>query len=108
MKPYTFIAKASILLKSGTIIHKGSKIEVVWDSETSVTSASVKVDGKQMEKRFSNRAIVALLGKKIPSEPTLSRWNKDGYCKTILGNKTEPDGRDEHGSPSWLLAMGLI
>lgn len=32
----------------------------------------------------------------------------DGVCQSICGETVEPDGYDEHGSPSWLLAMGLI
>ncbi len=31
-----------------------------------------------------------------------------GRCMSIAGETVEPDGWDEHGSPSWLLALGMI
>ena len=108
MKPYTFIAKTTVNLKSGTIIREGSRIEATWDQDGSVLSAIVKVDGQQLEKRVTNRVILALMNKKAPTYATLQKWDNAGYCRTILGNKTDPDGRDEYGSPSWLLAMGMI
>jgi hypothetical protein len=108
MKPYIFIAKNTAHMKSGAIIREGSRIEAVWDADGPVLSASIKVDGIQFEKRVSNRTILKLMNKKTPNYATLKRWESGGYCKTILDNKTEPDGRDEHGAPSWLLAMGMI
>ena len=45
---------------------------------------------------------------KMPSVRTLKRWDDEGYCKTITGQKTEPDGFGDDGSPSWLLVMGMI
>jgi hypothetical protein len=32
----------------------------------------------------------------------------EGVCETVDGCIVEPDGTCEHGSPSWLLALGLI
>lgn len=31
-----------------------------------------------------------------------------GSCPSVLGETVEPDGEDEQGSPSWLVALGLI
>ena len=45
---------------------------------------------------------------KTPSMEELEEWVNDGVCESIAGERVEPDGWDEHGSPSWLLAMGLI
>lgn len=36
------------------------------------------------------------------------KWANDGISKTVLGYKTEMDGRGQHNEPSWMLAMGLI
>jgi hypothetical protein len=45
---------------------------------------------------------------KEPSVSTLEKWENDGYCKTVTGARTEPDGEGPDGAPSWLLAMGMI
>ncbi len=45
---------------------------------------------------------------KAPSIRQLEKWSNDGVCKSIGGNTTEPDGWSHDGSPSWLLAMGMI
>lgn len=45
---------------------------------------------------------------KSPTLHTLEKYVNDGIAKTILGNKTEPDGTDQYGAPSWLLALGMI
>jgi hypothetical protein len=39
---------------------------------------------------------------------TMERWIDEGVAKALDGCSVEPDGTCEHGSPSWLLAMGLI
>ena len=43
-----------------------------------------------------------------PSMATMERWIDEGVAKALDGCSVEPDGTCEHGSPSWLLAMGLI
>jgi hypothetical protein len=45
---------------------------------------------------------------KEPSLNSLERWSNDGVCKSIGGKRVEPDGTDENGAPSWLLALGMI
>jgi len=45
---------------------------------------------------------------KCPSLKTLEKWSNDGVAKTITGDRTEPDGYGCDGSPSWLLAIGVI
>jgi hypothetical protein len=43
-----------------------------------------------------------------PSIEELMEQSNDGICQSICGERVEPDGYDEYGSPSWLLAMGCI
>lgn len=43
-----------------------------------------------------------------PSLEELEQQSNDGVCDSVLGERVEPDGTDEHGSPSWLLALGMI
>ncbi len=45
---------------------------------------------------------------KCPSLSTLNKWTMDGIAKTVTGQRTEPDGTGSDGSPSWLLAIGVI
>jgi len=43
-----------------------------------------------------------------PSLDELQEQLNDGVCDSILGERVEPDGWDEFGSPSWFLALGMI
>ena len=45
---------------------------------------------------------------KVPSMAALEKYSDDGIAKSMLGNKVEPDGYDDMGSPSWLLVVGVI
>lgn len=45
---------------------------------------------------------------KEPSLKALDSWERNGFCKSITGGKTEPDGFTPDGAPSWLLALGII
>ena len=46
--------------------------------------------------------------KKTPSFKSLEKQSYDGVAKSVLGNRVEPDGFDQYGSPSWLLVAGVI
>jgi hypothetical protein len=43
-----------------------------------------------------------------PDMDTLEEWMSDGGCESVMGEWVEPDGHDCYGSPSWLLAYGMI
>ena len=43
-----------------------------------------------------------------PPLEQLLEWQEEGGCEATDGCWVEPDGRCEHGKPSWLLALGLI
>ncbi len=45
---------------------------------------------------------------RAPSMEELEEWVNDCVCDSVLGERIEPDGHDEHGAPSWLLALGMI
>lgn len=45
---------------------------------------------------------------KLPSQATIEHWMMDGVAETVEGDDIEPDGIGANGSPSWLLALGLI
>jgi hypothetical protein len=47
--------------------------------------------------------------KKMPTMRTLQKWEwEGGYCETVTGFRTEPDGHGPDGSPSWMLIAGII
>ncbi len=43
-----------------------------------------------------------------PDQEELEEMSNDGVCVSVAGHQVEPDGWDSHGSPSWLLALGMI
>jgi hypothetical protein len=45
-----------------------------------------------------------------PDLATLMEWEAQGGCEAACPQQcwVEPDGRCEHGCPSWLLVLGLI
>lgn len=43
-----------------------------------------------------------------PSEAALRRWADRGIAKAVDGCSVDIDGRCPHGSPSWLISLGLI
>ena len=45
---------------------------------------------------------------KPPTMNKLEKMMSDAVATTVTGQRTEPDGTGSDGSPSWLLAMGLI
>lgn len=44
----------------------------------------------------------------VPTIEELYEMTTDGYCTSIMGEDTEPDGHDSDGWPSWMLAYGFI
>jgi hypothetical protein len=45
---------------------------------------------------------------RTPSMRRLEEWVCDSICESVAGDNVEPDGWDSNGSPSWLLALGMI
>lgn len=45
---------------------------------------------------------------KKPSIATMERWMDTGIAKALDGCRVEPDGTCPHGSPSWMLVLGMI
>jgi hypothetical protein len=94
--------KSDIKLKDGTVFSAGSSVIVVWDNE----KLSLAIDGRTF--RVNGYSLKNIKGFTVPSSATLEKWVDNGVCKSITGKTVEPDGYGSDGSPSWLLAMGLI
>ncbi|ACB97277.1 hypothetical protein [Beijerinckia indica] len=60
------------------------------------------------KQEMANRPAWALDVQELPSMEQLEEWLSDGQCETPTGHEVEPDGHGPDGSPSWLLALGLI
>ena len=88
-----------IKMKDGTIVPKGSPVTFLPDSDSRCL-----VQGERPEP-YRVRITSAF---KVPSMRSLEKYSYDGIAKSVLGKRVEPDGRDEHGSPSWLLVIGVI
>ena len=41
-----------------------------------------------------------------PTFEELEEFVSDGVSDSVFGERVEPDGYDERGGPSWLMAMG--
>ena len=82
-----------------------SKVNVSFTGERP-TIMIMEQNGKTIRCRPAKYAYY--FGGKEPSEKTLMNWENEGYCKTVTGYRTEPDGYGPDGSPSWMLALGYI
>lgn len=87
-------------LKDGTEIPVGSHL--FWGRG----KAYVWYEGRHV--RISPLTAARLLGIARPTLEQLQFWVYDSVCESILGEQVEPDGVDQYGSPSWLLAEGLV
>lgn len=76
---------------------------VKWTTENAVITTP---DNRELKVRFV--IAVKALGIKRPSFSELEDWQSEGGCESVYGNWVEPDGYDEHGSPSWLIILGYI
>jgi hypothetical protein len=100
-----------VKLKSGATIPKGTPVEIKWLSEHDNGHAMAQVvpEGFDSYKTRIATLHTAVSGfPKPPSVATMENWTRSGKAKTPSGQSTEPDGWGSDGSPSWLLAMGLI
>ena len=108
----SFTTKADITSKKGVIIAKGTKVTLSWKDKDGKERASFT----RLTDDSGNSVLVSTenLPTKVsgvtnaPSIATMEKWSNNGIAKSILGAKTEPDGWDSDGSPSWMLAMGMI
>lgn len=90
------LTKVTVKLKGGGKISKGVPVRF---QRTHALIGDQKV---------THRAAARALGLKEPSYAELESWVSDSLACSVLGHEVEPDGFDKDGSPSWLLALGLI
>ena len=101
--------KRDVKLKNGKTFPKGTSVEVKFlgDKESGHLICEVLV-GSDSFKTLIAKLPTTVSGFTKPSTSTMRKWISDGIAKTPTGKRTEPDGYGDDGSPSWLLALGLI
>ena len=87
-------------------IPAGSQVEVVFDQTKPMlmtiigNGVSIRCRSAKWNRYFKN--------KNMPTMKTIEKWSCDGICKSLAGHTVEPDGWSYDGTPSWMLAMGMI
>lgn len=92
--------KKEITLKDGSTLPKGLRVTFMEDKPTRCLVHSPKHSAPLQVRILS--AFPA------PSYSTLEKWGNEGGCKTPSGKWTEQDGFGDDGSPSWMIALGMI
>ncbi len=92
--------KKEIKLKDGSTLPKGLPVTFIPDKDSRCLVHS-PLHPQPLQVRITSAF-------KMPSMDALEEWSCDGICKTPTGKRVEPDGHGSDGSPSWLLALGLI
>ena len=100
--------KKELRLQSGRSFTVGEVFEIIPPTRNHPTTSFIVLD---IEKQL--RIPTATLGKyfkefDVITMRELEKGSFDSICKSMTGIDVEPDGWDEHGFPSMLLAMGMI
>ena len=82
----------------------GTTLQLAWEKDR---PTSFFINWAERKLFLSNNSLPKF-GVKLPGMRSLEKWGMDSVCKSIGGKRVEPDGWDENGTPSWLLAMGLM
>jgi hypothetical protein len=90
--------RKSIKLKTGAVLPAGLPVLFCRDNPR-----LCMVEG--LDRPYRVRVTSAF---KCPSFRKLEEAMMDGDCRSIAGHVVEPDGWDYEGTPSWLLALGVI
>ncbi len=96
---------------SGALIPAGTEFTVLFGKvkgqwalrasaviEVDSEPALISIVSRHASHFFTPPDLTALAGEELHS----------GTCPSVLGETVEPDGCDEHGSPSWLVALGFV
>jgi hypothetical protein len=103
------IVKQRMVSKKGTIIEAGEEVDIRFDVKTkSGGTAQNCVSVNTADGRRIITDGLKRMGFRVPTIQTMNKWIRDGVAKSVFGERVEPDGIDEHGSPSWILFLGLI
>ena len=104
------INNKEIKFKNGLVIPVGTSVNVIFkDGGTVCELSGGSAGGIPVTVKLRCASLPRYFSKfKAPSLKTMEKWSDDGVAKSMLGNKVEPDGYDDQGSPSWMLVAGII
>ena len=74
----------------------------------SATLRDAPVKWDRQGRRFVEIQVKHELRRAEPSAAQIHEWLNDGRAEALDGCIVEPDGTCPHGSPSWLIELGLI
>jgi hypothetical protein len=110
-QPKTVTTKRALTFSSkpetACVIPAGTRLDVYF-SETRPDFLHYEYNGSVRISRCSTAYLNFTGFSKPPTLPTLERYSNDGVAKTPTGERTEPDGFGQDGSPSWLLVLAII
>jgi hypothetical protein len=105
MEDYTsYRLSREMKLKDGTAHKVGSRACIRFEGTQAVLNfgtGEFKIKAKHLPTYFADNFF-------MPTDEQLEEWVYDGVCESVRGETVEPDGFDSEGSPSWLVALGLI
>ena len=114
MKSKQAVVKRDFATKKGVEIKAGEEVTLSFDVKgkdgirdyNQYLASYVRLrakDGRMIITRDLKGA-----GLRVPGMKQLDRWSWDSVVESVFGTNIEPDGWSYDGSPSWLLALGLI
>jgi hypothetical protein len=95
------------LLKDGTTISKGTKVSVSFDQDRPHVARITLPSGKVVTTK-AIRLMNFVTGFVRYTQHDVNNAMCDDICPSLRGYDVEPDGWDEEGSPSLLMALSLI
>jgi hypothetical protein len=104
-------ASTVIYKKDGTSIPEGTECTLTWSDDNARVCVvkgndiSIKCFTTSLPKYFKDIEPPPAL---IDEDDNSNYDLLDSVVQSVLGHDVEPDGWDPEGSPSWLLAMGVI
>jgi len=87
-----------VTMKDGTVVDKGAKVTFIAGNHTQCILHGAARD-------YTVRITSAF---KVPGQRSIARWSWDSVCKTVTGQKIEPDGVGSDNAPSWMLVLGYV
>mgnify|MGYP001594992773 CR=1 FL=1 len=97
-------------LKSGAVVPVGAPCAVIWIRDNPTICRVLYPDGPIDGVRVRVAALPGFFSDdfEMPPDDQIEEWVYDSVCETPTGQRVEPDGYGQDGSPSWLLALGLM
>ena len=98
--------KAVTIKKTGTVIPAGSKLTVIFRTDSVTNRDSMEVTYPATGESYKSVNYANYFTP--PSIKTMEKWVDTGIAKSVTGGRCECDGHSADDAPSWLLAMGMI